>query len=98
MSAVATAEVLPASDAIPVREVPAPASIYEVQDAEMKRWMVWFGVPALIASVFMAAALGTGQAWWIGLAITAIVCDIFVLVWLCMSSDTNGLIGEPATH
>ena len=29
-----------------------------------------------------------------GLAIAAIVVDIFVLVWLAMTSDTNGAGGE----
>jgi hypothetical protein len=33
-----------------------------------------------------------------GLAISAIVCDILVLVWLAMSSDTNGLIGDSPVH
>ncbi|HWE80839.1 MAG TPA: hypothetical protein VG265_04260 [Gaiellaceae bacterium] len=98
MSAVATAEVLPVSDASPVHEVPAGVSIYEMNAAEQNRWMIWFGIPALMAAIFVGAALGTGHAWLIGLAITAIVVDIFVLVWLAMSSDTNGLIGEPASH
>ena len=62
----------------------------------MKRWMIWFGIPALVASIFVGAAIGSGHAWIIGLAITAIVVDIFVLVWLAMTSDTNGLIGETA--
>ena len=36
-----------------------------------------------------------------GLAIAAIVVDIFVLVWLAMTSDTNGSGGDypaGATH
>ena len=60
--------------------------------------MIWFGLPALVAALFVGATFGTGQAWILGLAILAIVCDIFILVWLAMTSDTNGLIGEPATH
>jgi hypothetical protein len=98
MSAVATAEVMPLSDAVPVHEVYPSASVAEIHAAEQKRWMIWFGLPALVAAVFVGATFGTGQAWWLGLALAAIITDILVLVWLAMSSDTNGLIGEPLTH
>jgi hypothetical protein len=98
MSAVAAAELTSVSDALPVHEVRAALSTYDIQAAEQKRWMIWFGLPALVAALFVGATFGTGQAWWLGLAITAIVCDIFILVWLAMTSDTNGLIGEPASH
>jgi hypothetical protein len=98
MSAVAAAELTPVSDALPVHEVRAALSTYDIQAAEQKRWMIWFGLPALVAALFVGATFGTGQAWWLGLAIAAIVCDIFILVWLAMTSDTNGLIGEPASH
>jgi hypothetical protein len=97
MSAVATAEVVsvshPAAELAPV----AGASVNEIEAAEQKRWMIFFGLPALVASIFLGITFATGQAWWLGLAITAIVFDIFVLVWLAMSSDTNGLVGEPAS-
>ena len=98
MSAVATARAVPVSDvAAPVVAVPAAVrSTAEVEAAEQKRWMIAFGVPALVASVFVGLTFATGQAWWLGLAITAIVLDILVLVWLAMSSDTNRLIGEPS--
>jgi len=98
MSAVATADLVPVSDATPVHEAQAAVSTYEMHAAEQKRWMIWFGIPALIAAMFVGATFGTGQTFWLGLAIATIVCDIFILVWLAMSSDTNGLIGEPATH
>ena len=98
MSAVAAAELTPVSDALPVHEVRAALSTYDIQAAEQKRWMIWFGLPALVAALFVGATFGTGQAWWLGLAITSIVCDIFILVWLAMTSDTNGLLGEPASH
>jgi hypothetical protein len=96
MSAVATADAVHASDAVAVHLVASATSTYEMHAAEQKRWMIWFGIPALIASIFVGTAIGSGDAWWIGLAIAAIVVDIFVLVWLAMSSDTNGVIGEPA--
>jgi hypothetical protein len=98
MSAAATAEAVPVSDAIPVHAVPTQGpSTFEIEAAEQKRWMTWFGIPALVAAIFLGLTFGTGDAWWLGLAITAIVFDILVLVWLAMSSDTNGALGEPSS-
>ncbi len=99
MSAVAPVDALPASVALPAPsavEAVGP-SINEIQAAEQKRWMTWFGIPALISALFVGAVFGTGQEFWLGLAIAAIVVDIFILVWLAMTSDTNGLVGE-ASH
>jgi hypothetical protein len=88
--------------ATPAQSLAAPAihavdttpSTFEIETAEMYRWMLWFGLPMLGAAAFVAAMFATGKAWLIAPAIVLLVSDIFVLVWLCMSSDTNGLIGE----
>jgi hypothetical protein len=98
MSAVATAEPIHVSDAVPVREVHAALSVNEMNAAEQKRWMVWFGLPVLVMAIFVGATFGTGQAWWLALALGTFMVDICVLVWLAMTSDTNGLLGEPALH
>jgi len=71
-----------------------PPSPNEIQAAEQKRWLTWFGLPALIAAVSMAAAFGTGQEWYLGPAFGAIISDIGVLIWLTLSSDTNGVNDE----
>jgi hypothetical protein len=71
-----------------------PSSPYEIQDAEQKRWLTWFGLPALIAAVSVAIVFGTGQAWILGAAFVAIIVDIGVLIWLTLSSDTNGVADE----
>jgi hypothetical protein len=98
MSAAATAEAVSVSDAIPVHAVVHKGlSTFEIEAAEQKRWMTWFGTPVLIAAVFLGLTFATGDAWWLGFVITTIVLDIFVLVWLAMTSDTNGLIGEPSS-
>jgi hypothetical protein len=99
MSAVATAEAPSTTHDAALHAVePTVSAEYEMHMAEQKRWMIWFGIPALVAAVFVGITFGTGDAWWLGLAITAIVVDILVLVWLAMSSDTNGIIGDPASH
>jgi hypothetical protein len=99
MSAVAPAETLATPHTPQLHAVESAASTeHEMHTAEMNRWMLYFGVPALVAAFFVGLVFATGDAWWMGLAITAIVVDILVLVWLAMSSDTNGVIGQPASH
>ncbi len=95
MSAAATAEGVPTSDAT-VAVIPGRSN-HEIESAEMYRWMAWFGAPMLVVAFFVGMVFATGEAWWLGLAIATFVVDIFVLVWLAMSSDTNGIIGEPAS-
>jgi hypothetical protein len=65
-------------------------SVAEVQDKEMYRWMTWFGVPVVFMAIFMGIALGGGGLWAIGGVLAALISDICILIWLCMSSDTNG--------
>jgi hypothetical protein len=96
MSAVAPAEYVPAAT---LEAVEAPAPGAEAGPAsEMNRWMLWFGVPMLVAALLVAGVFATGQEWLMGIAAGVVVADIFVLVWLAMSSDTNGLSGEPTSH
>ena len=93
MSAVATTDAASLTTPVHLAEGAGP-SMQEVQDAEMKRWMLWFGLPALVCAIFVGITFATGDAWWLGLAIAAILTDILVVVWLAMSSDTNGLIND----
>jgi hypothetical protein len=76
----------------------AVLSPLEISTSEMYRWMLWFGLPVLAAATFVGLSFATATAWLIGPAIGFLLVDIFVLVWLCMSSDTNGLVGEPPSH
>ncbi len=95
MSAVATTEAVPVTDAS-IHLVESHVTTQQMHDTEQKRWMLWFGLPALIGCVFLGVTFGTGDAWWLGLALTALLVDIFVLVWLAMTSDTNGVIHDSA--
>ena len=83
---VATLEVVPE---LHVVEASAP-SLHDVQMQEMNRWMVWFGVPVLVMVFFMGATFVTGEVWGIAGVLAALIADICILIWLCMSSDTNG--------
>ena len=87
MSAVATAEAVSVSDARRCRLVPVTgASINEIEAAEQKRWMVCGSASRRSSpSVFLGITFATIRHGWLGLAITAIVVDIFVLVWLAMT-------------
>jgi len=99
MSAVATAENVTTAEAAHLHVVEGAASAeQQMHTAEMNRWMLYFGVPVLIAAFFVGMVFATGHAWWMGLAIAALLVDIFILVWLAMSSDTNGLIGDAPVH
>lgn len=97
MSAVATAETLTTANTPHLHAVPGGVSA-DMHTAEMNRWMLFFGIPALVAAFFVGMIFATGEPWWMLGAITAMVVDIFVLVWLAMSSDTNGLIGDSPVH
>src|SRR5262249_23740680 len=80
-----------------VEHVPAPAlelvprSPAQLAEREMYRWMLWFGLPSLVAAVSVALVFATGCVWWIGGAISGVIAAISVLIWLAMSSDTNRL-------
>ena len=65
-------------------------SVAQIQTREMNRWLVWFGVPALLMAIFMGATFATDSLWGLGGVLACLIADICVLVWLCMSSDTNG--------
>ena len=57
---------------------------------EANRWMLAFGLPCLVAGLFVAAAIGSGVTWLLGLALTSLLVAICTLAWLAISSDTNG--------
>jgi len=85
MSAVASTEYVaprPALEAVPL----SPAQLAE---QEMYRWMIWFGLPSLVAAIFVGIVFATGSMWWIGGAIAGVIGAISVLIWLAMSSCTN---------
>jgi hypothetical protein len=87
---------VPAAPALTVVE--STQTVSEQQQTEMYRWMRWFGLPVLGAAVFVGAVFATGAMWLIAPAVCMILLDIIVLAWLCLSSDTNGLIGDAPAH
>jgi len=84
MSAVAVTEYA----AGPALEVVTPSSA-QLAEQEMYRWMLWFGLPSLVAAVFVGLVFATGSMWWIGGAIAGVIGAIGMLIWLAMSSCTN---------
>jgi hypothetical protein len=92
MSAAASPESITAVAVAPtLHAVDTPERESELEAQEQKRWLIWFGMPALVAALFVGVTFGTGQEWWLGLAIGAIIVDICVLIWLALSSDTNAI-------
>jgi hypothetical protein len=57
---------------------------------EERRWLKWFGLPMVGAAVFLGITFATGWDWMLGPAVVLIVFDITVIVYLAMTSDTNG--------
>lgn len=79
-------------------EEPAPTALHLVETPavdeaarEANRWMLVFGVPCLFAGLFVAAAIGSGVKWLLGLALASLLVAICSLSWLALSSDTNRL-------
>ena len=59
---------------------------------ELRRWIAWLGIPALVACACTAAALAGAGVWMLGLAIVAGPgIGGIALIWLALSSDTNGV-------
>ena len=75
--------------------VETPTSLHLVNSAvsndkaEENRWILAFGLPCLAASLFVAAAIGSGHQWILGLALLSLLVAICNLAWLAISSDTN---------
>ena len=84
MSAVAATEYAVQPDLHLV--APSPA---DLAGKEMYRWMLWFGLPSLVAALFMAAVFATNTIWYIGGAIAGVIGAVGVLIWLAMTSCTN---------
>ena len=77
-----------------IAETPAPqlhlakASVAP-EKSEENRWLLGFGLPCLVAGLFVAAAIGSGHAWLLGAALASLLVAICMLSWLAISSDTN---------
>ena len=84
MSAVAATEYAPHADLHLVG-----ASEAHLAEKEMYRWMVWFGLPSLVAALFMATVFATGSMWWISGAIASVIAAVGVLIWLALTTCTN---------
>jgi hypothetical protein len=85
VSAVATT---PAEYAAPDLHLVTPTP-EQLAEREMYRWMLWFGLPTLVAALFMSAVFATDQMWWVAGAIAGVIAAVGVLIWLAMSSCTN---------
>jgi hypothetical protein len=74
----------------------APTKAQE-EEQEMYRWVKWFGGPMLVASLFVAAVFAFDAAWLIGAALFTLIVSIFTLIYLSISSDTNGSAVAPSS-
>jgi uncharacterized membrane protein len=71
----------------------------DVQEAEEHRWLAWIGTPIVVAAIFMAIAFATGEAWILTFTVIVLIGDIFVLIMLALTTDTNRNPAEaPTAH
>jgi len=63
----------------------------QAETKEMNRWMLWFGIPVVFMAIFMGATFVTNSMYGIFGVLGFLIADICILIWLCMSSDTNGV-------
>jgi len=68
----------------------------EIEAKEAYRWMIWFGLPMLVAATFTGACFALGAMWPMAGAITSLIVAIGALIWLSMSSCTNASGGTHA--
>ena len=47
--------------------------------------------PGALHGVLHGRDVRDGQVWGIAGVLAALIADICILIWLCMSSDTNGV-------
>jgi len=97
MSAVAPITDLAAAPSLHLVKATSDAKT-DMHAKEMNRWMLWFGMPVVAMAIFTGAVFATGAEWLLGGTLAFLVADICVLIWLCMSSDTNGLLGDAPAH
>jgi len=54
-------------------------------------------VPFVFAAVFFALSVGTSAHWLLGVGLVlGPILFMFMTIYLCISSDTNGASGSPA--
>jgi hypothetical protein len=85
MSNVSTAVVAAPHATAPLHAVAGP----DAGVSEENRWLLGFGLPCLVASLFVAAAIGAGKEWLMGCAILSLLVAIISVTSLAISSDTN---------
>ena len=69
---------------------PPEASLSEKYPNEVRRWTLLMGIPMLAASASVALAFGTSLHWLYGGALLAPFVGGFAIIYLAISSDTEG--------
>jgi hypothetical protein len=68
-------------------------SLEELYPGEASRWMLFIGLPFLAAGLFVGLAFATSVLWyWAGAIVLGPGVGIAGLVYVTLSSDTNGIV------
>ncbi|SRR6266852_1002444 len=75
----------------------SPVSLLEQYPHELRRWAVLLCLPVLCASAFIGLAIATPFAWLFGGAVVIGPFGVVAaIIYLALSTDTNGRIGRAA--
>jgi hypothetical protein len=80
MSTVAHVEAAPPGDGLPS---------LDAQTHEEHRWLLWIGTPMAVGALFLAISFWTGHAWILTFTFLALIVDLFLLLHLVFTTDTN---------
>jgi hypothetical protein len=66
---------------------------------EVRRWLIFAGLPMLAACVCIGLAFGTSFRWLYGGAIAfGPGLGVLMIIYLAITSDTNGIVAQGAAH
>jgi len=66
---------------------------------EVRRWLTFAGLPMLAACVCVGLAFGTSFRWLYGGAILfGPGIGVLMIIYLAITSDTNGIVAQGAAH
>jgi hypothetical protein len=79
---------------------PRPTQTLEsLYPGEVRRWLIFAGLPMLAACICVGLAFGTSFRWLYGGAIAfGPGLGVLMIIYLAITSDTNGVVATGAAH
>ena len=75
------------------------ATLESLYPGEIRRWLIFAGLPMLAACLCVGLAFGTSFRWLYGGGIVfGPGIGVLMIIYLAITSDTNGIVAEGAAH